>query len=294
MPIENLTVVVPFWNGHETLGRLLDSLPAGLPVLVVDDQSDESPDVNGRAGVRVIRPKAKGFFSGAVNAGLKGCRTDVLVLNQDLWFTSDGWLDRVAEMRDRVAFFGDGVMAHPAWKKGYVQGTFMFMRRDMIGRAGMLNAEEYPLWGATAEYQLRACRHGFQAQADRDWRRWYGHEGRHGEGGKPVVGRRPRFGGAITEAMKRWPSRRWQFVRTPPAISVIMPETAEVAGNIVDTSWGNGIFTLGGKTNRSVNDVPLARMIVHHNQLDNTMLGRTTRSRTRRHGRSRVHRSSAM
>ncbi len=58
-----------------------------------------------------------------------------------------------------------------------------------------------------------------------------------------------------------------------PAISVILAETGEIAGNIVDTSWGNGLFTLGGKLNRTVNEVPLARLLIHHNQLDNTMLG---------------------
>ncbi len=58
-----------------------------------------------------------------------------------------------------------------------------------------------------------------------------------------------------------------------PAISVIVPETCEIAGNIVDTSWGNGIFTLGGKTSGAHNVVPLTRMLVHGNQIDNTMLG---------------------
>jgi concanavalin A-like lectin/glucanase superfamily protein len=58
-----------------------------------------------------------------------------------------------------------------------------------------------------------------------------------------------------------------------PALSVIVPETCEIAGNIVDTSWGNGIFTLGGKGSGSVNTVPLTRMLVYQNQIDNTMLG---------------------
>lgn len=58
-----------------------------------------------------------------------------------------------------------------------------------------------------------------------------------------------------------------------PAISVVLPETCEIAGNIVDTSFGNGIFTLGGKTSGSHNTVPLTRMLVHDNQIDNTMLG---------------------
>ena len=58
-----------------------------------------------------------------------------------------------------------------------------------------------------------------------------------------------------------------------PAISVIVPETCEIAGNIVDTSWGNGIFTLGGKSSGAVNRVSLTRMLIYQNQIDNTMLG---------------------
>jgi len=58
-----------------------------------------------------------------------------------------------------------------------------------------------------------------------------------------------------------------------PAISVEDPETCEIAGNIVDTSFGNGIFTHGGKRSGSTVNVPLTRMLVHDNQIDNTMLG---------------------
>ena len=58
-----------------------------------------------------------------------------------------------------------------------------------------------------------------------------------------------------------------------PAISVSLPETCEVAGNIVDTSYGNGIITYGGKDSGATNTVPLTRILVHHNQIDNTMLG---------------------
>jgi hypothetical protein len=58
-----------------------------------------------------------------------------------------------------------------------------------------------------------------------------------------------------------------------PAICVSYPETCEIAGNIVDTSFGNGIVTCGGKSTGAFNTVPLTRILVHHNQLDNTMLG---------------------
>ncbi|HZK82456.1 MAG TPA: hypothetical protein VFC46_15345, partial [Humisphaera sp.] len=58
-----------------------------------------------------------------------------------------------------------------------------------------------------------------------------------------------------------------------PAIDVDLPETCEVAGNIVDTSFGNGIITVGGKESGAVNVAPLTRILVHDNQIDNTMLG---------------------
>ena len=80
-----LTIVVPFYNGHATLTRLLDTLPSELPVVIVDDHSDEPLQLD-REGVTVLRPPEKGFFSGAVNAGVQSVHTDVLILNQDVWF----------------------------------------------------------------------------------------------------------------------------------------------------------------------------------------------------------------
>ena len=65
-------------------------------------------------------------------------------------------------------------------------------------------------------------------------------------------------------------SNSWDSI---PAISVSYPETCEIAGNIVDTSFGNGIITEGGKASGSYNTVPLIRILVHDNQIDNTMLG---------------------
>ncbi len=58
-----------------------------------------------------------------------------------------------------------------------------------------------------------------------------------------------------------------------PAIEVKLPETCEIAGNIIDTSFGNGIITFGGKESRSYETAPLTRILVHDNQIDNTMLG---------------------
>ena len=208
--MENLTIVVPFWNGRQYLDRLLDSLPPGVPVIVVDDHSDEPLQLD-RAGVRVIRPRRKGFFSGAVNAGAAACPgSDFLILNQDVWFESDGWLAALARWRDEYAVIGDPVYNHPAWPEGYVQGSFMFIRRDAWEAVGEFNARDYPLWGSTCEWQLRACRLGYRVKLLRA-EQWMRHQ------------ERERFGSAIEAALARWPKRTRAFLHTPPAVSVIMP-----------------------------------------------------------------------
>jgi GT2 family glycosyltransferase len=207
----NLTAVIPYWNGHRTIERLLRSLPPDLPVIIVDDISDAPLQLN-RPNTQVIRLERKGFFSGAVNVGINACQTDVLVLNQDVWFDTQEWQDVIADNRDEYALFGEGVIKHPAWPKGYVQGTFMFVRRDAWEQVGEMDAEMYPLWGSTCEWQLRACRTGFKALPLAEIP-GMGHEERG----------RGQYGSAIAEALRRWPQYRWTFIKTPPEVSVVVP-----------------------------------------------------------------------
>jgi glycosyltransferase involved in cell wall biosynthesis/predicted flap endonuclease-1-like 5' DNA nuclease len=207
--IDNLTIVVPFWNGHATLARLVDSLPAGVPLVVVDDHSDTPPPESDR--YTVIRPTEKGFFTGAVNAGLAACQTDVLVLNQDAALEGTAALDLIARHRAAHAMIGERIKGnHPAWPNGYIHGTFMFLRRDAVAAVGPMNAADYPLWGSTCEYQLRLCRRGFKVLA-LPHLPGFAHD------------RPGRFGEAITEALRRAPQHKDLFIRTPPMISVVVP-----------------------------------------------------------------------
>lgn len=203
----NFTVIVPFRDGHATLERLLNSLPQTQPVLIVDDLSAQ-PYQTRRANVRVLRLKQRGYFAGAVNVGMNAIDGDALVLNQDVWLEGDGWLKFIQEHAG-AAIAGDGVMEHPAHPNGYVQGTFMYLSRAAWQAVGEFNARDFPLWGCTAEWQLRACRLGFTAAPGR------------------VTGlrheRRQQFGGAITRALEDEPGKRSLFIRTPPLISVIVP-----------------------------------------------------------------------
>lgn len=210
------SVIIPYFNGHKTIQRLLDSLPANLPVIVVDDQSDSpfySLDVSEREGLRVFRPLAKGYFTGAVNRGIEACNTDVLILNQDVYFTGKGWLDLLDEALDDYDLIGEGIQgSHPAWPMGYIHGTFMYISRRVIDTIGLLNEVDYPLWGSTCEYQLRACRAGFRALPLSTIPDFHHRDLKQ-----------KRFGDAINTALEREPARQREFIRTPPEISVIIP-----------------------------------------------------------------------
>ena len=213
--MDNLTIIVPYYNGGSTIQRLLDTIPSDIPVLIIDDCSDMDQtnvlyQLN-KPNVAIVLLKEKGYFTGAVNAGLEALQGDVLVLNQDAYFKSNAWMQMLEENRGQYAMIGECINGlHPAWPKGYIQGTFMYLRRDLISAIGLLNAALYPLWGSTCEYQLRAARAGFQVLPMR-----------------PVVGlehdRSGRFGAAITTMLRREPDKHSLFIRTPPEVSVIVP-----------------------------------------------------------------------
>jgi len=250
-------VVVPFRNGHKTIERLLDDIPASIDVIVVDDVSDRAY-TSERDNVTTHRLDQRGYFSGAVNKGIElaGAR-DVLVLNQDVFFPSGFPADIVDHMARRSGVFGDGVFGHPAWPKGYVQGTFMYMRRDALDAVGGLDAVNYPLWGATAEWQLRACRAGFAARPIFQ-PEWLGH----------VRGREP-FGSSIAATLKAQPEKRTLFIRTPPRVSVIVTcynygrYLAEAVASLI-----GGKTVLGQMAGQTIQDFEI--VIVDDCSTDNT------------------------
>jgi glycosyltransferase involved in cell wall biosynthesis len=204
----SFTVVIPFWNGHQYLAKLLATIPESIPVLLIDDLSDSPlPEIE-QPNVQVKRLTAKGYFTGAVNKGLESCTTDVLVLNQDVFFTDTRWLNFIEDNRQHYGIFGERAGAHPAWPRRYVHGTFMYIRRDVIDTIGLLDAENYPLWGGTCEYQLRACRRGFKAHPVEDVPGF-------------VHKRRGPYGSAIQQALYG-ATQRGKLIRTPPMVSVVI------------------------------------------------------------------------
>lgn len=220
----DLTIVVPFYNGHATIGRLLDSLPGNLPVVVVDDDS-ATPFTTDRPHVRTIRTP-RGYFAGAVNAGAAACQGDFLILNQDARLEGAAWLDWLAANREQYACIGDVVKGHPAWPQGYVQGTFMYVRRDAWEKVGLFDARWFPLWGGTCDWQVRACRRGFKVLPAAVPGLTHGDGTRQSVklmNGAGVERGRLRVGTAIAEAIRQEPGKMGLFVRTPPLVSIIVP-----------------------------------------------------------------------
>jgi hypothetical protein len=55
-------------------------------------------------------------------------------------------------------------------------------------------------------------------------------------------------------------------------VTVSFPESAEIAGNVLDRTWGSGLFVFGGKPSGAKEDRPFSRIIIHHNKATNTLL----------------------
>jgi GT2 family glycosyltransferase len=138
--------------------------------------------------------------------------TDVLIMNQDSWLEGTAALDLIAEKRDTFGLIGERITGeHPAFPNhGYIHGTFMFVRRDVINRVGNMDEKHFPLWGSTADYQLRVCRAGFHALPVQKIPGF-----RHARGKR-------NFGSAISQMLEREPKLRSKLIRTPPLVSVVI------------------------------------------------------------------------
>lgn len=214
--MDNLTVVIPYYNGHDYLKGLLDSIPIDIPVIVVDDKSDKPlhPLDSYRIGgdTKTIWLDKKGYFTGAVNAGISSCETDVLVLNQDVELQGTQWLEILKKYRNEYALIGEKIKGdHPAFPNGYPHGVFMFMRRDAIDKVGLMDEENYPLWGSTALWQWQICRAGFKSLPLGSIPGLV-----HHRENRPT-------GSSITQLLKEEPTRRDLFIRTPPEVSMVIP-----------------------------------------------------------------------
>lgn len=216
----NLTVIIPFYAGHKFLPKLLDTLPQNLPVIVVNDQSPGGEiDVSKWPNARVVSTREHGYFAGAVNRGLEELSPEqnALILNQDVWFTGDGWLSQLEKQSRGAGLVGDFVVKNKWHRVGYVQGTFMYIRADVRAKLGPLDAESYPHWGVTCLYQMRASRAGFKAEKLHGLTKWFKHARDFQAGSQ-------RYGMATRRVLQQAnDATQRRLIVTPPLVSVVVP-----------------------------------------------------------------------
>jgi glycosyltransferase involved in cell wall biosynthesis len=237
-------------------------VPGNVEIVVVDDHSKQPLRSLNYPNVKILRGKRKGYFSGAVNIGISNTRGDVLILNQDVYFTGDGWLKQLkAALEDGYSYIGERIKGtRDDWPNGYIHGTFMYLTRELIDKTGLFNQRDFPLWGSTAEYQLRAARNGFSVLPL--------------ERVNDFVHTRPdgeQFGESITKLLREESSKRSLFVSTPPLVSVIIPVHGEKYAKFLSSTVNS---LVGGSTDMGLwNQQTLAGfevVIVDDSSPDNT------------------------
>jgi GT2 family glycosyltransferase len=200
---DDVSVIVPVWNGRAMVERLMGSLRAQTypitEIVVVDNGSqDGAPEAAQALGARVVRMGRNAGFSRAVNRGIRECKTDWLVLvNSDVEL-APSWLERLmaAAARPDVWFAAGKILSAAqhelidgtydtlsrgacAWRVGhgradsaefsqatvisFAPGTASLFRAEVFHRAGMLD-ESFESYLEDVEFGLRCACLGLQGQ----------------------------------------------------------------------------------------------------------------------------------
>ena len=195
------SVVIPNWNGRHFLEPLFGDLGlqtlAPAEVIVVDNGStDGSQECARRAGARVIGFDTNRGFAGAVNAGVRDSRHDmVAILNNDLRLDRS-WLEAVSTGMGDAAFAvgkvlslserdridgtfdaiccggtawrcGAGAPDGPIWSEGRVVRiapfTAILVRRESYLRVGGLD-EHFESYLEDVDFGLRCASHRYSGR----------------------------------------------------------------------------------------------------------------------------------
>jgi glycosyltransferase involved in cell wall biosynthesis len=209
------SIIVPYYNGHETIEKLLETIPSDIKVVLVDDLSTTHlPDLSKFQNLTILRIEEKGYFTGAVNYGIRNTEGDVLVLNQDTYFTNVAWIEQIRKLLDEgYSFFGERIVGNnPKYPKSYVHGTFMYISREVVNKIGLLDAKLFPMWGSTADYQTKAARARFKVFPIEEV-----------EGFVHLRPKKEGFGKSFKELLQSESKRKSEFTLTPPLVSVVIP-----------------------------------------------------------------------
>jgi GT2 family glycosyltransferase len=193
----DVTVIVPVWNGRALVERLIGSVLAqshrAAEILIVDNGSEDgAPEAAEALGARVVRMGSNTGFACAVNRGIQECRTGWLaIVNSDVELAAD-WIERLlGAARQPGVWFAAGKILDAldrsridgtydalcrggcAWRIGqgredgpefssdceirFAPGTASLFRTEIFSRAGLLD-ETFESYLEDVEFGLRcAC-----------------------------------------------------------------------------------------------------------------------------------------
>jgi N-acetylglucosaminyl-diphospho-decaprenol L-rhamnosyltransferase len=195
MPDE-VTVIVPVWNGRALVERLMGSLRAqtyaAAEILIVDNASEDgAPEAAEALGARVVRMGSNTGFARAVNRGIQECKTGWLaIVNSDVELAAD-WIERMLEAAQEPGVWfaagkildaldrgridgtydavcrggcawrvGQGRADGPAFSSGceirFASGTASLFRTEIFSRAGLLD-ETFESYLEDVEFSLRCA-----------------------------------------------------------------------------------------------------------------------------------------
>jgi GT2 family glycosyltransferase len=108
-----VTLVFIAWNARTYLSRALEAArPTGLPIIVVDNASDDGTADEMRAGapdVTLLALDRNRGFAGGVNAGVRASRTPwALILNPDIMLSREAvdWMQRAGDAAADIGAVG--------------------------------------------------------------------------------------------------------------------------------------------------------------------------------------------
>lgn len=146
-------VVIPVLNRYDLLNRCLDSIPAGVQILVIDN--GDAYEGASRSGVRVVRVPSNLGVPASWNLGIKlfPFAPGWLLLNSDAWFAEGAW-DRFD-----AACSSDGIVlaGSPPWCCAWIG-------RRVADRVGLFCEAFYPAYMEDIDYEERARRLGITVE----------------------------------------------------------------------------------------------------------------------------------
>jgi len=197
---DNVTAVIPNWNGSVMLRKLLDDLshqshPIERVIMVDNGSTDDSIAVAKRAGSEVIELAENTGFGHAVNLGIQSARSEwIAILNNDVspgpdwlrnlveqagarkaWFATGKLLDASSGQRIDGAFdaicrgacawrCGHGRPDSAFWNQSreirFTPFTAAIFRKELFERVGLLDAE-FESYLEDIDFGVRAAIAGF-------------------------------------------------------------------------------------------------------------------------------------